>query len=170
MRKFWISFLVMLPCLFTQGGEKCQEVGGAILTNSIQESGYITFLLPNGNPGTKMEQFSAIALGTATGDLRGGVVVYILTPSMPSSTIRAHGNWVTESGDTIYTEEASATPGSPIPGFNVSAAIYPKGLTITGGTGRFSGAHGNLNILFGAGVNGQFIYRYQGEICFKEPE
>ena len=86
--------------------------------------------------------------------------------------IRVHGNWVTESGDTIYTDEADATPGSPITGSNVSAAFYPRGLNITGGTGRFAGARGNLNILFGAGdsVSGQFIYRYQGQICFTQPK
>src|SRR5271166_2417587 len=169
MRKFWIAFLMMLPCLFSQGREKCQEVGGAILTNLLQEPGTIGFLGPNGENGSLPGvPFLAIALGTATGHLRGGVVIYILS----FTPIVAHGNWVTESGDTIYTEEASATTGAPIPGYNVAASIYPMGLTITGGTGRFAGARGNLNILFGVSDldNGQNIYRYQGEICFKEPE
>jgi hypothetical protein len=99
----------------------------------------------------------------------------------PTSTmpIRVQGNWVTESGDTIYAGEADATPGAPITGsltdgtmFNVSAAIYKDGLKITGGTGRFKGASGKLKLLFGAGdsVNGQFIYRYQGTICVPESQ
>jgi hypothetical protein len=34
MRKIWIAFLMMFPCLFARGGEKnCQQVGGAILAN-----------------------------------------------------------------------------------------------------------------------------------------
>jgi len=171
MRKIWTAFLMMLPCLFAEGGERCQEVGGAVLTNLIPESGTIALVGPNGEPGTKIENFSAVILGTATGDLRGGVVIFVLPPTS-TMPIRVHGNWVTESGDTIYTDEADATPGSPITGSNVSAAFYPRGLNITGGTGRFAGAHGNLNILFGAGdsVSGQFIYRYQGQICFTQPE
>jgi hypothetical protein len=171
MRKIWTAFLIMLPCLFAQGGERCQEVGGAILTNSIPESGTIALVGPNGEPGTTTENFVAVILGTATGDLRGGVVIFVLPPTS-TMPIRVHGNWVTESGDTIYADEANATPGSPIPGSNVSAAFYPGGLNITGGTGRFAGAHGNLNILFGAGdsVSGQFIYRYQGTICFAQSQ
>jgi hypothetical protein len=47
-----------------------------------------------------------------------------------------------QGGDTMYTDDASATAGLPIPGSSVSAAIYPNGLNITGGTGRFAGASG----------------------------
>lgn len=76
-------------------------------------------------------------------------------------------------------DEATATPGPPISGvlidgdkFKLNAAIYLNGLKITGGTGRFKGARGNLNLLFGAGdsVSGKFIFRYQGQICFAQPE
>ena len=178
MRKLWTAFLMMLPCLVAQGGERCQEVGGAVLTNLLPESGTIAFLGPNGEPGTNRENFSAVILGTATGDLRGGVVIYVLPPTS-TMPIRVHGNWVTESGVTIYTAEADATPGAPITGsltdgtmFNVSAAIYKDGLKITGGTGRFKGASGKLKLLFGAGdsVNGQFIFRYQGTICVPESQ
>ena len=116
--------------------------------------------------------FSSIALGSATGDLRGGVIIYVL--NMTSTTIQAQGNWVTESGDTIYTTQASATTSALIPGSAVSAAIYPAGLTVIGGTGRFAGAKGKINILFGASDfagfpnDGQFIFRYQGQICFAQ--
>jgi hypothetical protein len=163
MRKLCIALLVMVPCLFAQGDEKnCKEVGGAILTNFIPESGRIT-IYPTG----KLVLFKGIALGTATGDLRGGVVIYIIDPGPP--IIHVQGNWVTEAGDTMYTDDATATAGLPIPGSSVSAAIYPNGLNITGGTGRFAGASGKINILFGAGDNGQFIFRYQGQICFAQP-
>ena len=161
MRQIWIAFLMMLSCLFAQGGQKCQDVGGAILTNFLPEPGSIT-IYPSG----KLVSFTGIALGTFTGDLRGGVVIYILDPG----GTHVQGNMVTESGDTIYVDEAFATGGVTIPGSAVSAAFYPKGLKITGGTGRFAGASGILNILFGAGDNDLFIFRYQGKICFAQPE
>jgi hypothetical protein len=147
MRKIWIAFLIMVPCLFAQGGDKkCQEVGGAILTNYIPEAGTITIF--NGKPPGRQVNFKSIALGTATGDLRGGVVIYVIDPGPP--IIHVQGNWVTEAGDTIYTDEAFATPGVQIPGSAISAAIYPTGLNIIGGTGRFAGASGHLKLLFGA--------------------
>ncbi len=65
MRKIWIAFLMMAACLFAQGGEKnCKEVGGAVLTN----------FLPTPEQGTK-----GTTLGTATGDLRGGLGVDALS-------------------------------------------------------------------------------------------
>jgi hypothetical protein len=170
MRKLWTAFLMMLSCLVAQGGERCQEVGGSILANLLNETGDIVFST-DGNFGTTSVRFVNVALASATGDLRGGVVVYILTPSMPSSTIRAHGNWVTESGDTIYTNASIATT-QLIPGSNVAGSIYLQGLEITGGTGRFLGASGHIKILFGAGdlVTGQSVYRYQGTICVPESQ
>ena len=164
MRKLWTAFLMMLPCLVTQGGERCQEVGGAILANLLHEKGDIIFST-NGNPGTNSVSFVDVALATATGDLRGGVVVYILS----FSPLVAHGNWVTESGDTIYTNASTATT-QVIPGSNVSGSIYLQGLEITGGTGRFAGASGKIDILFGAGSLGQSIYRYHGTICVPESQ
>ena len=159
MRQIWIAFLMMLPCLFAQGGQKCQDVGGAVLTNFLPEPGTIT-IYPSG----KLVSFTGIALGTLTGDLKGGVVIYLLNSG------GTQGNMVTESGDTIYVDEALATTGDTIPGSAVSAAFFPKGLEITGGTGRFAGARGNLDILFGASDNDLFIFRYQGKICFAQPE
>jgi len=54
--------------------------------------------------------------------------------------------------------------------------IYPNGINIIGRTERFAGASGNLKLLFGAtdfadlkNGNAQFIFRYQGQICFAEP-
>src|SRR6266478_3481820 len=173
MRKIWIALFVLAPCLYAQGGEKnCQEVGGAILTNYIPEAGTITIF--TGKPPGKQVNFKSIALGSATGDLRGGVVVYIIDPGPP--IIHVQGNWVTEAGDTIYTDEASATAGVQVPGSAVSATIYPAGLNIIGGTGRFAGASGNLKLLFGAADfadlpnTGQFIFRYQGTVCFAQPK
>ena len=69
MPKIWIAFLIVVPCLFVQGQENnCQTVGGAILTNFITET---------------------TTLGTATGDLKGGIVVDELSvsPGENGSTI-----------------------------------------------------------------------------------
>jgi hypothetical protein len=166
MRKLWTAFLMMLPCLVAQGGERCQEVGGSILANLLNETGDIVFST-DGNFGTTSVRFVNVALASATGDLRGGVVVYIIS----FSPLVAHGNWVTESGDTIYTNASIATT-QLIPGSNVAGSIYLQGLEITGGTGRFLGASGHIKILFGAGdlVTGQSVYRYQGTICVPESQ
>jgi hypothetical protein len=165
MRKLW-TFLMMLPCLVAQGGERCQEVGGSILANLLNETGDIVFST-EGNFGTTSVRFVNVALASATGDLRGGVVVYIIS----FSPLVAHCNWVTESGDTIYTNASIATT-QLIPGSNVAGSIYLQGLEITGGTGRFLGASGHIKILFGAGdlVTGQSVYRYQGTICVPESQ
>ncbi|MBV9339939.1 MAG: hypothetical protein JO159_03495 [Acidobacteria bacterium] len=93
---------MMPPCLFAQGGQKCQDVGGAVLTNFLSEPGSITIYSSG-----KLVHFTGIALGTLTGDLRGSVVIYVLDPA--GNYVIA--NMVTESGDTIYVDEAFATGG-----------------------------------------------------------
>ena len=67
--KIWIAMLVIAPCLFAHGDQKnCKEVSGGIVTNFLTESGTV-----NG------QQFVFATLGTATGDLRGGLGVYIFS-------------------------------------------------------------------------------------------
>jgi hypothetical protein len=78
---------------------------------------------------------------------------------------------VTESGDTIFLKDAdaSAFPLPSMPG--LFGASYIDGVEIKGGTGRFMGATGTLQV-FGA-VNltlGQVILRYQGNIFFAEQQ
>ena len=147
---------MMVPCLFVQGQENnCQTVGGAILTNFITET---------------------TTLGTATGDLKGGIVVDELgvSPGENGSTIiQTQPHWVTESGDTI-TLDPSAVTVFPASSDDLSVASYIKGVTITGGTGRFARARGTLTV-FGAIVGARatdvnqrkIILRYQGIVCFK---
>ena len=102
MRKFWIALLIMAPCLFAYGDEKnCKEVSGGILTNLLSESGTV-----NG------QQFVVTTLGTATGDLAGGIGVYIfsITPGSNNSIVaKVHHHWVTEAGDTIFAEDATSS-------------------------------------------------------------
>ena len=88
MRKVWIALFLMAPCLFAHGDENnCKEVSGGFVTNILNESGTV-----NG------ETFIAATLGTATGDLAGGLGVYILSiaPGPNNSTVaKVHHHWVT---------------------------------------------------------------------------
>jgi hypothetical protein len=151
MRATLLSVLVFMigPGLFAEGGATCKDVGGTVLTNFIDQ---------------------ATTLGTATGDLRGGLGVNVLsiaTGANGSTVFHNHHHWVTEAGDTILLADADATAyQTPIAG--LYAASYNNGVQITGGTGRFAGASGTLSF-FGA-VNlgqGQIILRYAGQVCLR---
>ena len=65
----------MALCLFAYGDEKnCKEVSGGIVTNFLTESGTVSF----GTRGTgNGSQFVATTLGTATGDLAGGLASHL---------------------------------------------------------------------------------------------
>ena len=159
---------MMAPCLFAHGDERnCKEVSGGVVTNFLNESGNVKYDTGTGN-------FIFTTLGTATGDLRGAVGVYIfsITPGQNNSAIaKVHVHWVTEAGDTIFLEDATANA------FQVGAftGVYATGndsytAKIIGGTGRFAGATGTLShtgVL--DTVQGKVVLRYQGEICFARP-
>jgi hypothetical protein len=162
MCKIWIALLVMAPCLFAHGDQKnCKEVSGGIVTNFLTESGTV-----NG------QQFIFTTLGTATGDLAGGIGVYIFsfTPTGITAVANVHHHWVTNAGDTINLADATANAyqvGSYTGIYAVGGGSYTA--TITGGTGRFANAKGQLSF---SGVldqnQGTVVLRYQGAICFKE--
>jgi hypothetical protein len=150
MRATLLSCLMIAPCLFAQGGaSNCKDVGGAILTNFIDQT---------------------TTLGTATGDLAGGLGVDVLgvTSGANGSTVfHNHHHWVTVPGDTIFLADADAT-AYPTPVQGLYGASYNNGVQITGGTGRFANAIGTLTV-FGA-VNlgqGQIVLRYAGQVCFQ---
>ena len=128
----------------------CRHVGGGILTN---------FLDTNTCGGGTCTD------GTATGDLRGAVGVAVL--SQNGNVLHNHHHWVTESGDTITFEDADLTLLANVNGQYLGN--YLNGVAITGGTGGFAGASGNLNSVFGAiDLNkGQLTLRYEGTVCFE---
>jgi hypothetical protein len=167
MRNIWVALLVMTPCLFDYGGEtNCKEVSGGIVTNFLTESGTV-----NNQP------FVFTTLGTATGDLAGGIGVYIFsfTPTGTTAIAQVHHHWVTEAGDSIFAKDATAKAYQVGP----YAGIYSVGggsytVHIIGGTGRFNGASGNLSFI---GVldtsesdpsQWRVVLRYQGTICFPQ--
>jgi hypothetical protein len=153
MRKICVALLIMASCLFAYGDEtNCKEVSGGIVTNFLSAPAV-----------------GSSTLGTATGDLRGGLGVIILgITNGPNGSLVFHvqHHWVTETGDTISLADAYATAyPSGVPG--LFAAKYLNGVSITGGTGRFAGASGNIGSWGAVDTNtGQVVLRYQGTICF----
>lgn len=131
----------------TSGGN-CVHVGGSIITN-----------------------FGAVdantTLGPATGDLRGAVAATLLGAPQagPGGTVlfNVQHHWVTDSGDNIYFDPAVATtaPLSPTRFAVVSYLAH-----ITGGTGKFAGATGNLTNIGEADLQAGTVFRYSGEVCF----
>jgi hypothetical protein len=150
----WRTLMILAavtPALLAQGGANCKKVGGAVSTNFLDLK----------NP--------TETLGTATGDLKGalGVTVLSLSPGPNGTAVFLnHHHWVTETGDTLYFENALATAfPTPIPG--LYAAIYKDGQVLTGGTGRFEGASGKITSWGAVDLSkGQVVLRYEGQVCF----
>lgn len=133
--------------------------------------------------GTIMTNFGAFGsdlnttLGTATGDLRGAVSGTLLGAPQPSgNTVIFHvqHHWVTETGDTLFFDPATATTAPIAPGL-FAVLTYP--VHLSGGTGKFAGATGDLTGTIGE-VNfpnfpnvtgGITILRYSGQVCFAQP-
>jgi hypothetical protein len=138
------------PAVAEQDGTNCSKVGGLIMTN-----------------------FGAIdantTLGIATGDLRGGVSATILSITGPQTalTFIVQHHWVTESGDGIFFDRVQAFASEVL-----NTAVYGvtfEPLRITGGTGRFQGASGELNTFGSADLgSGRTAFRYTGRVCVNE--
>lgn len=127
---------------------RCKPVGGTILTN-----------------------FGAIdqntTMGTATGDLRGAVSGTILGAPQPGAgntlVFRIQHHWVTESGDTLTFDPATATT---VPLSQTLFAIVTYPIHLTGGTGRFAGATGDMNAIGEVDLSSGTVFRYSGQVCF----
>lgn len=139
---------------FGQGSNSnshCRQVGGAFLTNL----GVVD---------------SNTTLGVATGDLKGAVAATILNIStQPDNSVvfTVQHHFVTDSGDTITVDVAHAVATPVAPGL-LAIVSYP--IKITGGTGRFSGAHGQINNIGEVDLNtGHTVFRYTGEVCSPHP-
>ena len=134
----------------------CQPISGTVMTNL----GVVD---------------NSTTLGVVDGDLKGAVAATIksVTPGPNGTTIfMVQHHFVTQSGDTILSEVATATAVAVAPGLY---AILNYPVHITGGTGRFAGARGDFNNIGAAelnpdGITGRTVFRYSGQVCFAEPD
>ncbi len=126
--------------------------------------------------GTIMTNLGAIdqntTMGTATGDLRGAVAATIVSV-VPGAggvlTFEIQHHWVTEAGDTILFGRVTevATPLNN----QVFGITLPNPIQVTGGTGRFGGATGSIGAFGSADLaHGQTVFRYNGQVCFADPD
>jgi hypothetical protein len=128
---------------------RCMPVGGTVMTNFL-----------NANT----------TLGTATGDLRGAVSASLLGAPQPgpggSVTFQVQHHWVTEMGDTLSIDPAVATT-APLSQTLFAVVTYP--LHISGGTGRFTGAAGDLTNIGEVDLSkNATVFRYSGQVCFAD--
>ena len=122
--------------------------------------------------GTVMTNFGGFdqntTLGTATGDLRGAVTGTILGSGPgPNNTVVFHvqHHWVTETGDTLYFDPATATV-IPVPPSQTMFAIVTYPVHLRGGTGKFAGATGDLTSIGEVDLSSGTVFRYSGQVCF----
>lgn len=151
MRRFVWLFLVAAACsLNAQNPVRCHAVGGGITTNFIDATD---------------------TLGSATGDLAGGLGVHVVEQQAgPGGTllITVQHHWVTESGDTVPLDQATVTLfPTAVQGFY--AASYVDGVNLNeAGTGRFAGASGKIDAWGAANfATGQLVLRYSGKVCHR---
>lgn len=138
----------------TNAAPHCVPIGGTVMTNL----GVVN---------------QSTTLGTVDGDLKGAVAATILNIAPGSGgtqifTVQHH--FVTQGGDTILVDQATATTKEVVPGSGVYAILdYP--VHIKGGTGRFAGATGDFNNIGAADLGtGRTVFRYSGQVCFAAPD
>lgn len=134
---------------------------------------------PSSNPhchpiaGTVMTNLGVVdqstTLGIIDGDLKGAVAATILNVvSGPDGTtiFTVQHHFVTQSGDTILVDQATATTKEVVAGSGLYTILnYP--VHIKGGTGRFAAATGDFNNIGAADLgSGRTVFRYSGQLCF----
>jgi len=112
-------------------------------------------------------------MGTATGDLRGAVSgTFVGAPVASGNTVIFHvqHHWVTDTGDILYFQQATATTVPIAPGL-FAILTYP--VHLAGGTGKFAGATGDFTNIGEVSLPnppdvaaGTTIFRYIGQVCF----
>jgi hypothetical protein len=154
MKKALCSSLLM-GCLIVSStsvfaaSKHCQSTSGSVITN---------FGVVDANT----------TLGTATGDLKGAVAATVLnvTPNTDGTvSFSVQHHWVTEDGDTINIDPATAVT-MPLSQTLFAVIKYP--VHISGGTGKFAGATGDLNNIGEADLVAGTVFRYSGKICYAQ--
>lgn len=126
----------------------CTSVGGVILTN-LGGFGVI-----DGSPTT---------LGVATGDLKGALGVQIVSASPDFTAITVQHHWVTDDGETLNFDQATAHGTFVAPGL---LAVTEYKAHLSGGTGRFANATGDFTNIGEIDFNtGHAVLRYSGTLC-----
>jgi len=126
--------------------QHCQPVGGMLMTNLGAIDGSTT-------------------MGPVTGDLKGSVSGTVVGTEVVGDNLVFHiqHHWVTESGDTLSFDQATATTTGVASGL-YAIITYP--VHLSGGTGKFSGVTGDLNNIGEVDLNnGQIVLRYSGQLC-----
>jgi hypothetical protein len=144
-----LAVTLVLGAAASGQAKKCTPIGGMILTDFGVWDSSSTF-------------------GYATGDLKGSVGVSILSMQQTGNTLvlNVQHHWVSESGDIISVDPATATTTQVAPGL-YAVANYP--FHINGnGTGKFAGVSGDGTAIGEADlVNGRLVFRYIGTLCTK---
>jgi hypothetical protein len=105
---------------------------------------------------------------TATGDLKGAVAATVLsiTPNSDGTvSFNDQHHWVTEAGDTINIDPATAV-AQPLSQTLFAVIKYP--VHITGGTGKFAGATGDLTSIGEVDLVAGTVFRYSGKVCYAQ--
>ena len=148
MRKIAFVLLALACCVAAQSETKCHPVSGGIVTNFTTQSD---------------------TLGSATGDLAGGLGVHVLSQQPgPGGTvlITVQHHWVTATGDTLSLDQAVVT-GFPTSVPGLYAVSYLDGVDVKkNGTGAFAGVSGKI-YSWGAAdfAKGEIVLRYSGQVC-----
>jgi hypothetical protein len=139
--------------------DKCKEVEGQSVSTAIPA--------PNDSLGR--------SLGTYTGDLKAAATDYLtsLTPQ-PDGTIKTTSVGVLFLSPQDLLILTCKTTATPIPGAPVGTVSLATAYTVAGGTGKFAGATGFLNVTgtlvnaFGPNAgpgSSNFQGTYKGNIC-----
>ena len=126
--------------------QHCQSVGGMLMTNL----GAID---------------ASTTMGPVTGDLKGSVSGTVVSTEVIGDNLVFHiqHHWVTESGDTLSFDQATATTRAVASGLY---AIISYPVHLSGGTGKFAQVTGDFNNIGEVDLNsGQIVLRYSGQIC-----
>jgi hypothetical protein len=127
----------------------CTDIGGVILTD-LGGFGEI-----DGNPTT---------LGVATGDLKGGLGVEIVSTSSDFTSITVRHHWVTDNGEILTFDQATLHGTFVAPGL---LAVIDYKVHLRGGTGRFANAKSDITSIGELDLNtGHAVLRYSGKLCF----
>jgi hypothetical protein len=126
--------------------QHCQSVGGMLMTNL----GAID---------------ASTTMGPVTGDLKGSVSGTAVGTEVVGDNLVFHiqHHWVTESGDTLSFDQATATTRAVASGL-YAIITYP--VHLSGGTGKFAQVTGDFNNIGEVDLNsGQIVLRYSGQLC-----